>query len=64
VSEASTGRLKGIPTSDRNNAPRGGEIFLKTSENLLNFKEDPPLFDHDEISWRIFGARAPLFTKW
>jgi hypothetical protein len=59
LSEASTGRLKGIPISGRNNAPRGGEIFLKTPEKLLNFKEDPPLFDHDEISRRIFGRVLP-----
>jgi hypothetical protein len=63
LSEAFTGRLKGIPVSDRNDAPRGGEIFLKTPEKLLNFKEDPPLFDHDEISRRIFWACAPLFSS-
>jgi hypothetical protein len=43
--------------------PAEGRFFLKTPEKLLNFKEDPPLFDRDEISRRIFWACAPLFTK-
>jgi hypothetical protein len=64
LSEASAGRLKGNPVSDRNNAPRREKIILKMHEKLLNFKEDAPLFDPDEISRRIFQACAPLVTKW
>jgi hypothetical protein len=60
LSEASTGRLKRIPISDRNNAPRGEEIFLKTPEKLLNFKEDPPLLTTKRFPGASWGVRSPL----